>query len=695
MRFGQSGAVLFVFVILVMLIIPMPTWVLDALILLNISFALLILLVALNVRDPLEFSVFPALLLMTTLFRLALNVSSTRLILLQANAGTVISTFGNFVVGGNAVVGFIVFLILVIIQFIVITRGAERVSEVAARFTLDAMPGKQMSIDADLNAGILTDEEARRRRRLIAAEADFYGAMDGASKFVRGDAIAAILIVAINIMGGFVVGMVFLHLSATTSLGTYTTLSVGDGLVSQLPALLISTATGLLVTRAASEARFGGDLVRQLVGTPRTLYVIAGVVIFLGIFTPISKIVTLMLAAGFAFLGYRAQQNSASLALEGAPGSTGRFDMGAAPSPRQAAQAAAPGTTTPDPIEALAVEIGFGLLGLVDQSQGGDFYDRVQKVREQMAEELGLLLPPVRVRDNLNLPPQTYRILLRGSEVARGELMPGRQLAMGGSSDPLPGISAQDPVFGLPAWWIARQHQDQAVLQGHTVIDTATVLTTHFAETSRRHAHEILTREDCKRLLDRLRQVDPAAVDEVVPGQLSLSVVHRVMQALLQEGVTIRDLVTIVETLGDRATETKDPEVLTEYVRQALGRAISQKIAPQGSTLTAITLDPRLEAELRGRIQQQQDRLVLALDQQVALRLVQEAERVARAPGNSDGAVAFVVAPQLRPHLRRLFRRTLEDVPVLGYSELDPVLKLQSGGVIRIDDEERGAVSSA
>lgn len=689
MKFLQSGATLFVFVIVVMLIIPMPTWVLDALILLNLAFALLVLLVALNVQDPLEFSVFPALLLMTTLFRLALNVSSTRLILLQANAGTVISTFGNFVVGGNAVVGFIVFLILVIIQFIVITRGAERVSEVAARFTLDAMPGKQMSIDADLNAGLITDDEARRRRRLITQEADFYGAMDGASKFVRGDAIAAILIVGINIVGGFVMGMAFLHLGALQSLQTYTILSVGDGLVSQLPALLISTATGLLVTRAASEARFGGDLVRQLIGTPRTLYVVGGVVLFLGIFTPIFKPVAVLIAAGFAGLGWMSQRGGAELALAGEAG--GRF----AP----AAPAAAPRTPQapagPEPVEALSVEIGFGLLGLVDESQGGDFYGRVQKVREQMSEELGLMLPPVRVRDNLNLPPQTYRILLRGAEVARGELMPGRLLAMGGSGDGLPGISAQDPVFGLPAWWIARQNQDQAVLQGHTVIDTPTVLTTHFAEATRRHASEILTREDVRRLIDRLRQIDPAAVEEVIPGQLSLSIVHRVMQALLQEGVALRDLVTIVETLGDHAGETKDPEALTEHVRQALGRAICQRIVPPGEALTAITLDPRLEAELRSRVQQQQERTFLALDQQVALQLVRGAERAAREPERAESHLAFVVAPQLRPHLRRLFRRTLEDVPVLSYSELDPGMRLQSGGVIRIDDEERGAVPGA
>ncbi len=685
MRLGQSGTILFVLVVVGMLIIPLPTFMIDALILLNLSFALLILLVSLSVRDPLEFSAFPALLLLTTLFRLALNVSSTRLILLQANAGTVISTFGNFVVGGNAVVGFIVFLILIIVQFIVITRGAERVSEVAARFTLDAMPGKQMSIDADLNAGLITDAQARGRRRIIAAEADFYGAMDGASKFVRGDAIASILIVAINIIGGFAMGMFFLHLGAQQSLQTYTILSVGDGLVSQLPALLISTATGLLVTRAASEANFGGDLVRQLLQAPRTLYLLAGMIAFLGIFTPISKLVAAVLAAGFALLAYRASQGQGEMVAAG-----GALALGESPRGESAAAAppSAPGIAA---VDALAVEFGFGLLSLVDAAQGGDFFERVQKVREQVAEELGLWLPPVRVKDNLSLPPNSYRVLLRGAEVARGELMPGRLLAMGQDGQ-LPGIATRDPAFGLPALWIARQHQDQAVLQGYTVIDTATVLTTHFAETVRRHASELLSREEAKRTLDRVRHVDPAAVDELVPGLLPLSTVHRVLQGLLREGIPIRDLVTIVETLGDRASETKDPDQLTEYVRQALGRAISQSVAPPGETLVAITLDPRLEAELRGRVQGQEGKSFLALDQDTALKLTRAAEQTARAPAHAQSHVAIVVAPQLRSHLRRLLRPVLEDVPVLSYQELDPSLKLQSGGVIRIDDE-RGAVS--
>ena len=691
MRLGQSGTILFVMVIIIMLIIPLPTWILDGLILVNLSFALLILLVTLNVRDPLQFSAFPALLLMTTLFRLALNVSATRLILLQANAGTVISTFGNFVVGGNAVVGFIVFLILIIVQFIVITRGAERVSEVAARFTLDAMPGKQMSIDADLNAGLISDQEARRRRRLIAQEADFYGAMDGASKFVRGDAIASIIIVVINIVGGFVMGMVFLHLAFTQSLSTYTILSVGDGLVSQLPALLISTATGLLVTRAASEVSFGGDLARQLLQAPRTLYVLAAVIAFLGIFTPISKVVALLLAAAFALLGYRAQLGSSELAAASAGVGAGVAASRAEELPGTSPQPAQAQAGPPAPIDALAVEFGFGLLSLVDKAQGGDFFERVQKVREQMAEEFGILLPPVRVKDNLSLPPSTYRVLLRGAEVARGELMPGRLLAMGSEGGSLPGIAVKDPVFALPAIWIARQQQDQAVLQGYTVIDTATVLTTHFAEAVRKHAAELLTREDCKRLLDRLRQVDPAAVEELTPGLLSLSVVHRVLQGLLREGIPVRDLVTIVETMGDRAGETKEPEQLTEHVRQALGRQISQRVAPPGEVLYAITLDPRLEAELRNRVQAQEGRTFLALDQETALKLTQAAERLAREPSRADKPLAIVVAPALRSHLRRLLRPVLEDVPVLSYPELDPGLRLQSGGVIRLDDE-RGAV---
>jgi flagellar biosynthesis protein FlhA len=449
--------------------------------------------------------------------------------------------------------------------------------------------------------------------------------------------------------------------------------------------LLISTATGLLVTRAASEVSFGGDLVRQLLQAPRTLYVLAAVIAFLGIFTPISKLVALVLAAAFALLGYRAQLGSAELAAAAGPSvalgaSRAEAAQGAAPEPAQA------GTGVPGPVDALAVEFGFGLLSLVDKAQGGDFFERVQKVREQMAEEFGILLPPVRVKDNLSLPPSTYRILLRGAEVARGELMPGRLLAMGKEGGSLPGIAVKDPVFQLPALWIARQQQDQAVLQGYTVIDTATVLTTHFAESVRRHAAELLSREDAKRLLDRLRQVDPAAVDELTPGLLSLSAVHRVLQGLLREGIPVRDLVTIVETLGDRAGETKDPEQLTEYVRQALGRQISQRVAPPGEVLFAITLDPRLEGELRTRVQAQEGRTFLALDQETALKLTQVAERLARDPAHAEKPTAIVVAPVLRGHLRRLLRPVLEDVPVLSYPELDPGMRLQSGGVIRLDD---------
>lgn len=687
MKTGQSSAVIFLLVIVLMLIIPMPTWILDALILINLSMALLILMVAMNVKDPLEFSVFPALLLMTTLFRLALNVSSTRLILLQANAGTVISAFGQFVVGGNAVVGFIVFLILVIIQFIVITRGAERVSEVAARFTLDAMPGKQMSIDADLNAGLISDDDARRRRRLISQEADFYGAMDGASKFVRGDAIAAIMIVAINIVGGFAMGLAFLHLSLLNSLQTYTQLSIGDGLVTQLPALLISTATGLLVTRAASDIRFGGELVTQLLAAPRVLYVVGGVLIVLGVLTPINRFVALLLAAGFFILGYRIR--------------SGAVNVGQAPTGRIGPEAQArpvvqevPRETGPRPVDALAVQFGYGLLSLADEAHGGDFFARVQKVRDQVAEELGSIVPPVRLRDNLELPANGYRISIRGAEVAKGELMPGRMLAMGEGKGSLPGISTRDPVFGLPAFWIARQNQDEAVAAGYTVVDTATVLATHFSEIVRRHAFELLSREDAKRILDRAKSVDAAVVDELVPGLLPLGTVHRVFQALLKEGVPIRDTVTILETLADHAQESKDPDLLTERVRQALARTISQGVAPPGQALVALTLDPRLEAELKARVQLHDGKSLLALDAPAAHRLLRQVEAIFRDPARGDRPAALIVAPALRPHLKRLFGRALEDLPVLSYTELDPALTVENGGVVALDDE-RGAVSSA
>jgi len=684
MRAHQSVPIAFFLVIVLMLIIPMPTWVLDALILINLSLALLVLMVALQVKDPLDFSVFPSLLLLTTLFRLALNVSSTRLILLQANAGTVISAFGNFVVGGNAVVGFIVFLILVIIQYIVITRGAERVSEVAARFTLDAMPGKQMSIDADLNAGLITDDEARRRRRAITREADFYGAMDGASKFVRGDAIAAILIVGINIIGGFVMGLAFLHLGFSQSLQTYTVLSVGDGLVSQLPALIISTATGLLVTRAASEVRYGNELVAQLMGAPRVLYVLAGVVAVLGIFTPIDKVVALLLAVGFVILGRRAEREAQSLAAVPERGLAG-------------AAASAPArneTTLPAPVDPLAVEFGYGLLALADRGQGGELAERIQKVREKLADELGFVMPAVRLRDNLELAPNAYRFLIRGAEVAAGEVMPGRMLAMGEGRRPPAGLAVSDPVFGLPAAWITKQGQDDAIREGFTVVDAGTVLATHFTEVAKAHAHELLSREDVKRVLDRARQIDGAAVDELVPGLLPVGTVHRVFAGLLREGVPIRDVVGIVEALADRAQETKDASALTEYVRQSLSRAITQQVARVGETLYAITLDPALEADLRSRLSSGEGGSQLALDPSGARKLVRAVEERLGDPAHGDSPVALVVSPVLRPHLKRLLARSLKDLPVLSYLELDPALKIATGGVIQLDDE-RGAVSSA
>ncbi len=684
MRAGQSVPIAFFLVIVLMLIIPMPTWVLDALILINLSLALLVLMVAMQVKDPLDFSVFPSLLLLTTLFRLALNVSSTRLILLQANAGTVISAFGNFVVGGNAVVGFIVFLILIIIQYIVITRGAERVSEVAARFTLDAMPGKQMSIDADLNAGLITDDEARRRRRSITREADFYGAMDGASKFVRGDAIAAILIVGINIVGGFVMGLAFLHLGFSQSLQTYTVLSVGDGLVSQLPALIISTATGLLVTRAASEVRYGNELVAQLMGAPRVLYVLAGVVVVLGIFTPIDKIVALFLAVGFFILARRAEGEARALARASEGGRQGAGT-------RTPARSEA---TLPAPVDPLAVEFGYGLLALADQGQGGELADRIQKVREKLADELGFVMPAVRLRDNLELAPNAYRFLIRGGEVAAGEVMPGRMLAMGEGRRPPAGVAVSDPVFGLPAAWITKQGQDDAIREGFTVVDAGTVLATHFTEVAKAHAHELLSREDVKRVLDRARQVDGAAVDELVPGLLPVGTVHRVLAGLLREGVPIRDVVGIVEALADRAQETKDAAALTEYVRQSLSRAITQQVARVGETLYAITLDPALEADLRSRLSSGEGGSQLALDPSGARKLVRAVEERLGDPAHGDAPVALVVSPALRPHLKRLLARSLKDLPVLSYLELDPALKIATGGVIQLDDE-RGAVSSA
>ena len=583
-----AGAVVLV---IVMMIIPLPTALLDILFAFNITVSLTVLLVALYTLEPLDFSVFPSLLLVTTLFRLALNVSSTRLILLQGYAGQIIESFGNFVVGGNYIVGMVIFLILVVIQFVVITNGAGRVAEVAARFTLDAMPGKQMSIDADLNAGLINDEEARRRRRMIEKEADFYGAMDGASKFVKGDAIAGIIITLINILGGIAVGSFMLGLSLQESAQRFALLTVGDGLVSQIPALLISTATGIVVTRAASESNLGEDLTRQILAQPRSLGIASGVLFAFGLVPGLPTVPFFILSV-----------------LSGAAAYAVSRAMRAEEARRQAAeaarrqQAASQESVKPgDLVDALAVEpleleIGYGLIPLVDRGQGGDLLDRITMVRRRIATELGLLVSPIRIRDNLELGPNEYVVKVRGNAVARAEIFPDRFLAMdsGMVTEKVEGIETKEPAFGLPAVWVSEADRDRAELAGYTVVDPSSVTTTHLAEIIKRYAPELLGRQDTKNTIDSLKESAPAVVDEVIPDVLTVGEVQKVLQNLLRERVPIRDMITILETLGDYGKSTRNVDVLSEYCRQALARTICRQYQDEEGMINVITVSPSL-----------------------------------------------------------------------------------------------------
>jgi flagellar biosynthesis protein FlhA len=627
-RLSQIGVPAAVVAIVVMMVVPLPTVLLDLLLVCNLAGATVILLVSMHVRRALDFSIFPSLLLIATLFRLALNVSSTRLVLLHGDAGKVIESFGHFVVGGSVVVGLVIFLILSVIQFIVITNGAGRVAEVGARFTLDAMPGKQMAIDADLNSGLITEDEARRRRREVAAEADFYGAMDGASKFVKGDAIAGLLITIINLFGGFIIGVVQHHLSISEAVTRYSLLSVGDGLVSQIPALLISIASGLVVTRAATEADMGTDLLAQLGRQEQQLRVAGSCIGLMAVVPGLPKVPFLLVGAALWFASGRVKQANAAEAAAAAS---------AALSPAGAEGAAGRVPDTPEElassmrVEPLELEIGLGLMDLADTARGGDLLDRVRALRRKVAMELGIVIPPVRTRDNLDLPPSAYAIRVHGVEVARGEAPGGSVLVLGERPPGVPGTPTRDPVFGLDASWVPAEFGPQAELAGATVVDRGSVVTAHMAEVVRGNAGRLLSRQDVKMLVDAVRATDPVVADEFGTAGLSLAEVQRVLQLLLDEVVPIRDLVRILEVLSERARVTKDPEVLTEAVRGALGPSISAGHAADGK-LPVLTLDPMLEHALMESLRPGEAGSYLALDPEVAERLLTQVGAVATAP---------------------------------------------------------------
>lgn len=665
--------------ILAVLVIPLPPYLLDLLLAFNIAFSLIVLLVTMYIMRPLELSVFPGLLLIITLYRLSLNIASTRLILGEAYAGDVISAFGGFVVKGNYVVGFIIFLILVIIQFVVITKGAGRVAEVAARFTLDAMPGKQMAIDADLNAGLISDEEARRRREGISREADFYGAMDGASKFVRGDAIAGILITLINIIGGLVIGMVQLGMSANEALQTYTLLTVGDGLVSQIPALIISTSSGIIVTRAASETNMGQDISRQFSGYPRAIMVASAVLLLFGIVPGLPTLPFITLGAITAFAGLSAQK-------------TIRKEKERVQKERKEEVTQQP-VVKPEEflkVDVLEVEIGYGLIPLVDSAQGGDILDRISLIRRQLASDLGLIVPPIRIRDNIHLKPNEYQVKIKGVPISSFELMRGYLLAIPQpqATTDVEGIETSEPAFGLKAKWIAAEGVESTEIEGYTLVEPPAVLATHLTEIIKNNAFEILSRQDTQNLLEILKQDYPAVVDEVVPELLPIGAVQKVLQNLLKERIPIKDLLTIMEALADYGHSTKDPEILTEYVRHSLARAICYLYKNEKDAIQVTTCDPKLEQTIAENTKSTRHGLNVVLPPEVTERIIASMKSAIDSMVTNNLNPIILCSPNVRLPLRRMVESVLPQAIILSYNEIIPDTEVYSVGTIGIGDED-------
>lgn len=682
----QSDIVLAIAVvgIMTMMVIPMPPAMLDLLLTLNFSISITILLITMYVREPLQFSVFPSLLLIVTLFRLGLNISSSRSILLHAYAGQVIQAFGQFVVGGNYIVGIVIFLLLMIIQFVVITNGAGRVAEVAARFTLDAMPGKQMSIDADLNAGLINEEQARQRRRLIELEADFYGAMDGASKFVKGDAIAAVAIILVNILGGFAIGILQMGMTLPEALKTYTLLTVGDGLVAQIPALLVSTATGIIVTRAAAAENMGQEILRQTITYPRALMIVAGMLVLFGIVPGLPKVPFFVLGAlvgGASYLMSHVEVARRPEALEEAH-----------PAPTEEAEDVS-ALLRVDPLE---LELGYGLIPLVDEAQGGNLLQRISAIRRQIALELGFVLPKVRIRDNLTLPPNTYTIKLRGEEVGRGEVLVNHFLALspslnadlGALGEEITGLPAKEPVFGMPALWIDARTKERAEVLGYTVVDPGSVITTHLTEIAKGYAAELLGRQEVQKLVEKLRPDYPAVADEVLSDRVGIGLVQKVLQNLLRERVSIRDLLSILEAIMSRVQETRDPDLLSEYARLALSRTITNQLRGPDGALHVLTLGPDIESALIAALQPIDGGMAITLSPDKAQALLQEIGTQMERMVARGHQPALLCSSRLRLPLRRFLQRSLPTLTVLAYNEVAPGVEIYTEGMVEWGEAE-------
>ena len=656
-------------------IIPIPSILLDVMLALNISIALIILVNVLFVQEVLDMSFFPTLLLFTTIFRISLNVSSTRLILTTGNPGNVVTTFGSFVGGGDLVIGAIIFIVLILIQFMVINKGSERVAEVSARFTLDAMPGKQMAIDADLNTGAITEKEARERRNKIQEESGFFGSMDGATKYVKGDATAGLVITVINLVGGTIMGVMRGGLDFQSAIQQYGILTIGDGLVSQIPSLLISLSTGILVTKGSKEADFSGTLIKQLFGIPRVLYIVGAVMAFLGIFTPLNIGLFLAFAAVFIIAGYSMDKTIGEETIE--------EEVAAEES--EAEEIRRPENVVSllqvDPIE---LEFGYGIIPLADVNQGGDLLDRVVMIRRQIALELGTVVPIIRLRDNIQLNPNQYIIKIKGIQVAAGEIMFDHYMAMnpGYVEEEITGIETREPSFDLPALWITDAQRERAESLGYTVVDPPSIIATHLTEVIRRHIAELLTRQDVQNLVNNLKETNPALVEELTPKLLGLGEIQKVLQNLLSEGVSIRDLLSIFEVLADHASTTRDTDVLTEYVRQGLKRAISSRYFEPNAQNTCITLDPKIEQEIMGSVKQTEQGAYLTLDPE-RINAIMESLNEQIAKMEELGKIPIVItSPIVRMYFKKMSEDFVKDLVVISYNEIDSDVALSSVGMV-------------
>ncbi|MGE4282167.1 MAG: flagellar biosynthesis protein FlhA [Clostridia bacterium] len=671
----MSVSIIIIAIILI-IIIPVVPWVLDILLAVNISLAVVILLNTIYAQDTLQFSVFPSLLLITTLYRLALNISSTKLILTTGDPGSVVTAFASFVIQGNVVVGFIVFFIITLVQFMVITKGSERVSEVAARFTLDAMPGKQMAIDADLNTGLINEIEAKERRKKIQREADFYGAMDGASKFVKGDAIAGIIITIVNIIAGFVLGAMRQEGELAAVLNKYTNLTVGDGLVSQIPALLISTATGIIVTRAASDSNLSTDLIKQIFQNPMVMFLGSGVAGLMAVIPGLPFWPFMVLAVALAVAGYNMrkimQQNEEQEEFQ-----VQESEVEDIRKPENVVS-----LLQVDPIE---LEFGYGIIPLADVNQGGDLLDRVVMIRRQLALELGIVVPVIRLRDNIQLSPNEYMIKIKGVEVSAGELMFDHYLAMnpGTVEEDIEGIKTVEPAFGLPAIWINEAQRERAEVTGYTVVDPPSIIATHLTELIKKYAHELLSRQDVQTLIDNIRQSHPALVEELIPKQMSIGEIQKVLANLLKEGVSIRDLASILETLADYAAVTRDADVLTEYVRQGIGRAICNRFIGKNKS-NVVTLDPKLEQKIMDSVQNTEHGSYLTIDPSYSQEIINAVYKQVQKILSMGQQPIVLTSPVVRLYFKRLTEQAIPGLIVLSYNELDPSIEVKSVGVVSV-----------